>query len=141
MASGNAGYRLDDQVGFLLRKANQRHTSLFAEHIPAGLTPTQFAALVRLSETGCASQNQLGRLTSMDIATIKGVADRLREKNLVATSPDPNDKRRSLLTLTAPGRRLLETALKAAREITDCTLKPLAEQERQQLLYLLKKIC
>ena len=39
-------YRLDDQVGFLLRVAMQRHTSIFMSRIVKGLTQTQFAALV-----------------------------------------------------------------------------------------------
>ena len=67
---GDDGYRLEDQVGFLLRRANQRHTAIFAEGMPYGLTPPPFAALVKLGdEQGC-SQNRLGRLTAMDVATI-----------------------------------------------------------------------
>ncbi len=37
----------------------------------------QFAALVRLDQQGAMSQNQLGRLASMDAATVKGVVGRL----------------------------------------------------------------
>src|SRR5206468_1789491 len=42
------GYRLDDQVGFVLRQAQQRHTALFASLMIEGLTPTQWAALAKL---------------------------------------------------------------------------------------------
>ena len=46
-------YVLDDQVGHLLRRAHQRHTSIFQEHIgDSQLTPLQFAALVKLSDLG-----------------------------------------------------------------------------------------
>lgn len=141
MACDNRDYRLDEQIGFLLRQANQRHTAIFAKLIPAGLTPTQFAALARLGETGCASQNALGRQTSMDIATIKGVVDRLRDKNLIATAHDPNDKRRTLLSLTSVGKTILENATTAARAITAETLKPLSENEQKTLQQLLAKIC
>ena len=37
-------YRLQEQVGFVLRKAHQRHVAIFASRI-ADLTPPQFAAL------------------------------------------------------------------------------------------------
>lgn len=141
MACDNPPYRLNDQVGFLLRQANQRHTAIFAKLIPDGLTPTQFAALARLNENGSASQNELGRLTSMDIATIKGVADRLRKKNLIDTAPDPTDKRRTLLTLTPCGKQVLAGAMDAARQITSHTLQPLTKKEQQNLLLLLSKIC
>ena len=70
-------YRLDDQVGFLLRVAMQRHTSIFMSRIVKGLTQTQFAALAKLREVGPCSQNQLGRLIYLDAATTKGVVDRL----------------------------------------------------------------
>jgi MarR family transcriptional regulator, lower aerobic nicotinate degradation pathway regulator len=72
-----ARYVLDDQVGFLMRIAMQRHTALFSARMVGGLTQTQFAALAKLYEVGPCSQNQLGRLIYLDAATIKGVVDRL----------------------------------------------------------------
>ena len=45
--SGSEKYRLDEQVGYLLRQASQRHAALFQSRIPHRLTPTQFAALIR----------------------------------------------------------------------------------------------
>ena len=55
-------YVLDEQVGFLLRVAMQRHTSIFTSRMIDGLTQTQFAALAKLYEVGPCSQNHLGRL-------------------------------------------------------------------------------
>src|SRR5262245_432885 len=81
-------YVLDEQVGFILRQVWQRHTAIFARDIGTNLTPTQWAALSKLAETGPCSQNQLGRLTAMDVATIKGVIDRLTARGLTETSPD-----------------------------------------------------
>ncbi len=86
--SRNAPYRLDDQIGFILRQANQRYAALFANGIGNGLAPTQWAALVRLGETGPCPQNQLGRLTAMDAATIKGVVERLDKRGLIQRSAD-----------------------------------------------------
>ena len=86
-------YLLDEQVGFLLRQASQRHTAIFAVRMMDDLTPTQWAALARLNERGPCSQNLLGRLTAMDAATIKGVVDRLVSRGLAETRPDPQDTR------------------------------------------------
>ena len=55
-------YVLDEQVGFLLRVAMQRHTAIFTGRMVEGLTQTQFAALAKLYEVGSCSQNHLGRL-------------------------------------------------------------------------------
>ncbi len=140
-APSEAGpYRLDDQIGYVLRRAHQRHTAIFGAHMIEGLTPTQFAALSRLCEAGPCSQNRLGRMTAMDVATIKGVVDRLRDRGLVRTAPDPDDRRRSVVAPTEAGARLTAQAQSVGREITRRTLAPLSERERATLLRLLGKI-
>ncbi|MEQ8344414.1 MAG: MarR family transcriptional regulator [Sneathiellaceae bacterium] len=136
----SAGYRLDAQVGFLLRKAHQRHTSIFAQTMPLGLTPTQFSALVKLAEAGPCSQNYLGRLIAVDVATIKGVVDRLKARGLVAAGADPDDRRRSLLRLTADAAGMIEVLQLAGRTITEKTMEPLSAAERRHLLALLEKL-
>ena len=60
-------YVLEEQIGFILRQVWQRHAAIFAREIGINLTPTQWAALAKLTETGPCSQNQLGRLTAMDV--------------------------------------------------------------------------
>lgn len=132
-------YRLERQVGFLMRRANQRHLALFARHIPE-LTPMQFAALAKLCELGQASQNALGRATAMDVATIKGVVDRLRLRGLVEAAPDPDDQRRVFLTPSAAGRALYAELVPKAERITAETLAPLEPAERETFLRLLRKL-
>jgi MarR family transcriptional regulator, lower aerobic nicotinate degradation pathway regulator len=134
------GYLLDEQVGFLLRQASQRHTAIFAARMIEDLTPTQWAALARLNERGPCSQNLLGRLTAMDGATIKGVVDRLVSRGLAETRSDPHDSRRLTIALTGVGRALVERASRAAREITETTLAPLSASERRQIVRLLGKL-
>jgi hypothetical protein len=82
-------YVLDEQVGFALRQAQQRHTTIFAAKMIEDLTPTQWAALAKLRELGDCSQNHLGRLTAMDAATIKGVVDHHRPSRSARRSPYP----------------------------------------------------
>ncbi len=138
-APEDAAYRLDEQVGFILRRVQQRHLGIFAAAI-ADLTPTQFAALAKLCERGAASQNALGRATAMDAATIKGVVDRLRSRGLVTARPDPADQRRVILTATDAGRQAFARLAPRAHEITDETLAPLTIPERLMLLALLEKL-
>ena len=133
-------YHLRDQIGFILRQVSQRHTGFFAELIGDGLTPTRFAALAKLFELGPLSQNELGRQTAMDVATIKGVVDRLRDRDLVHTRPDPQDRRRHLVALTEVGAEMARRAFPRALEITEKTLAPLDAEERRALLALLRKM-
>ena len=133
-------YVLDEQVGFILRQVWQRHSSIFSRDIGTNLTPTQWAALSKLAETGPCSQNQLGRLTSMDVATIKGVIDRLSVRGLTETSQDPGDGRRLLVSLTRAGQQLAEKLAPNALAISRETLAPLDAKERETLMALLNKL-
>lgn len=134
-------YVLDDQIGYLLRLANQRHTALFQERMAVhGLTPTQFSALIRLAQHGPCSQNHLGRLAAMDVATIKGVVGRLADKALVTLAPDPDDRRRMLIALSPDGQALLPELRALGLAISDETLAPLDREERETLLALLRRL-
>lgn len=135
-----AGYELDAQVGFLLRVAMQRHTSIFMSHMVDELTQTQFAVMAKLHEVGPSSQNHLGRLVYLDAATIKGVVDRLGLRGFVATGADPNDRRRRAVSLTEKGSRVVEAAIRVAADVTTKTLRPLTVDEQRTLTKLLKKI-
>jgi DNA-binding MarR family transcriptional regulator len=133
-------YVLEQQIGFMLRQVWQRHAAIFAREIGINLTPTQWAALAKLSESGPCSQNQLGRLTAMDVATIKGVIDRLTARGLTETSADPADGRRLLVSLTRAGQQLAEKTVPNALAITRETLAPLDAKERDTLLGLLGRL-
>ncbi len=134
-------YVLDKQVGYLLRLAGQRHATIFQNNTILDLTPTQFSAMVRLAASGECSQNELGRRTAMDVATIKGVVDRLRAKGLVDLAPDPKDKRRSLISIADDYKSIESRLHDIGRTITRETLEPLSEDEQATFLRLLKKLC
>jgi len=136
----DTGYILDDQIGYLLRLANQRHSVIFQNLITHELTPTQFTTLIRVAEAGTVSQNQLGRMAAMDIATIKGVVDRLKAKGLLETSLDPNDRRRSMISLTRAGADMIADLQATGQRISQETLSPLRPNEQQTLLNLLKRL-
>jgi DNA-binding MarR family transcriptional regulator len=132
-------YRLDDQIGYVLRRVTQRHLAIFAAAIPE-ITTTQFAVLARLAETGPLSQNQLGRAVAMDAATIKGVVDRLTRLRLVATTADPQDRRRLTVALTDEGARLYESRVETALQVSRDTQAPLSSDEQAALMALLSRL-
>lgn len=139
MPPQDGGYRLDDQIGYVLRRVTQRHLSLFSEMIPE-VTTTQFAVLARLAEMGPQSQNHLGRATAMDGATVKGVVDRLVRQGLIETSPDAQDRRRLTIGLSPVGQALFAARISDAERVSARTLEPLTAAERAQLLDLLSRL-
>ncbi len=138
--TGSAAYVLEEQVGFILRQASQRHSLIFSAGFGDEITPPQWAAVAKLAELGQCSQNLLGRHTAMDVATIKGVVARLEARGLAQTAPDPTDRRRLVVSLTAEGLAAYARWADAARAVTAETLAPLTSAEQSRLLDLLKKL-
>jgi DNA-binding MarR family transcriptional regulator len=139
-SAGDHAYRLEEQVGFVLRKVSQRHAGLFAALIGEDTTPMQWAVIAKLAEAGPLSQNLLGRETAMDAATVKGVVDRLLKRGMVVASADPMDQRLLIVSLSAAGKTLAAQLVPRAEAITEATLAPLSAVERRQLLTLLAKL-
>ena len=87
-------YRLDEQVGFILRQVQQRHALIFAAAFD-DLTPMQWAALAKLAERGECSQNLLGAARRDGCRDCKGRRRPARE-----TGGSPT---RALIQTTAAG--------------------------------------
>ncbi len=135
------GFLLEGHVGFLLRKAHQRHAAIFLEKASKdGLTPTQFAALCKMVECGRVTQNHLGRMVAMDPATIQGVVRRLTASGLIARTNDPMDRRTAVLAPTDAGLALIGDAVACARHAHDTALAPLSGEEQRLFLALLHKM-
>ncbi|WP_234192873.1 MarR family winged helix-turn-helix transcriptional regulator [Pseudacidovorax sp. NFM-22] len=130
-------YRLEEQVGFLLRVLYQRNAELLTQALD-GLTPTQWAVISMLAQVQECSQNRLGRMTAMDAATIKGVADRLAARGLVQFRDDPTHRRRVLVSLSPEGLALYERLADAAAGVSDATLSRLSPPQAAKLVQLLK---
>lgn len=134
-------YQLAGQVHHRLRRAHQRASAIFIDLIgDSMLTPTQWSALATLHSEGALSQNQLGRLTYMDPATTQGVILRLVERNLVERHPDPQDRRRTSVSLTRIGYALVTDLTANAAAVHERTLEPLTEEERVQFMALLARL-
>jgi DNA-binding MarR family transcriptional regulator len=134
-------YRLEEQIGYLIRRAHQRASAIFdAVMADFDVTPVQFAALAKLHDLGPTSQNLLGRLVGIDPATMFGVAGRLAKRGLVQATPDPADARLVLLDLTQEGRSVVEAMKARGGEVTARTLEPLTHEEAAELRRLLAKI-
>jgi DNA-binding MarR family transcriptional regulator len=141
VACDDSQYRVERQIGYLLRRAHQRASAIFQEQIgDSNITPTQFSSLVKLHEDVEVSQNQLGRLVGMDKATTQGVIRRLKARNLVSSRADPGDARRTLLRLTGDGDRLVQRLMVAGPRVSTETLKPLNPDEQRLLVSLLARI-
>jgi len=140
-ADANADYRLEDQVGYWLRRAYQRHMAIFAAVMSdLDLTSIQFSSLVKLRDMKAVTQTELGRLIGIDRATISGVVSRLQKRGLLQFRLDPLDRRSRIVALTPAGESLLDQALQRIGQVGEDTLAPVDETERAALRETLRKL-
>lgn len=135
-------YDFTKQVGHLLRRAYQRHVSIFQQVIPdSQLTAPQFVALCAVRDLGSCSLKEIVDLTAIDQATIRGVVDRLSQRSLVQVKEDPQDGRKRSISLSASGRTQMAKLVQSADLVTERTFGPLNAAERVALVFLLEKMC
>ena len=106
----------------------------------AGVRHSHYSVLATLVEVGPASQAALGRLIGMDRSDMVAVLNDLTEHGYVDRSPDPADRRRNTVRITASGRAALRRFDKLVVSADEELLAPLSAAERTQLRDLLERI-
>ncbi|ROQ63698.1 MarR family transcriptional regulator [Streptomyces sp. 840.1] len=97
-------------VGALLRRVRQVPTG-------DGLTMPERTALSRLERSGPATSSALARDVQITAQAMGATLAALRARGLVERSPDPDDGRRMVLTVTDAGRRELKEKRNARTEL------------------------
>jgi DNA-binding MarR family transcriptional regulator len=98
------------------------------------LTPSQVSVLLRLENDGPAAVSSLARAEGMRPQSMSAIITSLLEAGLVSGSPDPNDRRQTLMSLSRKCRKLLNDG-RAARQdwLTTTIQKKLSSQEQEKL--------
>jgi DNA-binding MarR family transcriptional regulator len=136
-----ADYSFSKQIGHLLRRAYQRHTALFQQTIPdSQLTAAQFVAMCAIREFHSCSLSEIVKATAIDQATIRGIIERLRSRQLIEISHDVKDGRKVVVSLSPAGEALVDQTVPFAQRISEETFGNLNPAERVAILYLLRKM-
>jgi DNA-binding MarR family transcriptional regulator len=98
------------------------------------LTPSQISVLLRLEKDGAATVSGLARAEGMRPQSMSSIVTSLQDAGLVSGIPDPNDGRKTLMSLSKKCEKLLREG-RAARQdwLTTTILQKLSAQEQQQL--------
>ena len=98
------------------------------------LTPSQVSVLLHLEKEGPAAVSTLARAESMRPQSMSAIITSLLEAGLVSGSPDPNDGRQTLMSLSRKCQKLFKEG-RAARQdwLTTTIQKKLSSQEQEKL--------
>ncbi|HEU4948767.1 MAG TPA: MarR family transcriptional regulator [Kribbella sp.] len=99
-----------------------------------------YRLLAALEEFGPASQATLGRRGGIDRSDVVAALNELADQGYVERTPDPDDRRRNIVSLTPAGRRQLQRLDKLVKRAQDELCTPLSEAERKRLVQLLAKV-
>lgn len=103
-----------------------------------GLTPHHYGMLMALGELGHAcGQQQLSELIGIDARNAVPILDVLVDRGLLTREVDPTDRRRRLLTLTAPGHEMVQDLTETGAQIEARFLQALTPIDRKELRRIL----
>jgi DNA-binding MarR family transcriptional regulator len=98
------------------------------------------AALRRVGPPFQATPTELCAATLLTSGAMTNRLDRLEESDLVERSPDPNDRRGTLVRLTPKGKDLVDQAIEVRFDQATDAVSSLSRAERRQLAALLRKL-
>jgi MarR family transcriptional regulator, lower aerobic nicotinate degradation pathway regulator len=99
-----------------------------------------FALLAALDEFGPSSQAALSSACGIDRSDTVAMLNELAERGLVVRQPDPDDRRRNIISITPAGRDRLEQLDAVLADVQAELLAPLSPREREQLVALLGRV-
>jgi DNA-binding MarR family transcriptional regulator len=130
-----------DYLGYLLGQANHALYKEFDEHVrAAGLSSIEWRVLATLHDGEPLTVSRLAREILSKQPTVTKLVQRMSEQGWVKLQADPDDQRRTLVSATAAGRRLVKPLVHRARAHETEMLRALAASEKAQLKRILGKI-
>ena len=98
------------------------------------LTPSQVSVILRLEKDGPITVSSLARAEGMRPQSMSSIITSLLEAGLVSGSPDPNDRRQTLMSLSRKCQKLFRDG-RAARQdwLTTTIQKKLSSHEQEKL--------
>ncbi|APU16041.1 MarR family winged helix-turn-helix transcriptional regulator [Actinoalloteichus fjordicus] len=124
----------------LTQTAGHAHRLVSDGFSSAGARGYHYRLLATLDEFGPASQAALGRRSGIHLSDMVATINELADREQVERAPDPADRRRNIISLTAEGGRQLRRLEKRLAETQDELLEPLSAEERRRLTELLARL-
>ena len=110
---------------------------------PLGLELFEYDALSALRRQGkpyALPATRLASATGLSSGAMTNRVDRLEERGLVRRRRNKNDRRGVVVSLTASGRRAIDSAIQRRLDAADESLRSINSRERKELADLLRKV-
>lgn len=131
--------KLENQLCFPLYACAKEIVRAYKPHLDKlDLTYTQYIAMLVLWERKSCNVKTLGGLLFLDSGTLTPVLKKLENKGYVERKRSSEDERELIISITAEGERLKESAVEIPKAMGECV--KLEAEEAIQLYGLLYKV-
>jgi len=138
---GTAPARLRSKASWLINKTGAYAHRLLVEALaPVDGHGHHFAVLAALDEFGPASQIAIGQRCGIDRSDTHAIVNDLVDGGYAEREPDPQDRRRNIITITGAGRGRLAELDRIVERVQDDLLGTLTPEERRQFVGLLARV-
>jgi DNA-binding MarR family transcriptional regulator len=115
------------------RLARRLRAERLAKGLEPGLSDTQLAALATLEAHGAMTPGELAEHEKVQPPSMTRVIAALEERGLVMRGPHATDRRQVVLTVTEPGRTVVQQSRRLREAWLALRLRELTPQERATL--------
>ncbi len=130
---------LGEAFGAVARRLRVASMAALAQY---DVTPSQVRAIrvLAIHDSGGVRSKDLAEHLRIAPRSATEVVDALEEKGLVTRSPDPGDRRATLVSLTDRGRALAEEVRRTRGVASEQLLERLTQTDREDLARILRKL-
>lgn len=111
----------------------------FGRQTQVPLPLNQFGVLCTLMDTHRLTITDISRQLNISKQQMTNIIDKLVSANFVSKEPDPNDRRRLVITISHKGKKLLEEHMEQFRQRFESHAQNLTRDERQELATILRR--
>lgn len=129
--------RIEQQLTVLLRRVQRIHISTSSGEMD--LDRSAYGIMTRIADEGPQRLGAFAAAFGLDPSTITRQVQALEKAGLAFRTPDPADRRASILDLTPEGKDVLEHTRGARRQKLEESLTDWSGQEREDFSRLLTK--
>lgn len=137
--SSDSGLRT--HLGYWLRRlSDEVHLRFERQLAERGVSVAQWNVLVSLYRGEGRTVGEIAGFIETDVAAVSRLVDRLTDKGLVVRGPDPDSRRRTLLTLTPAAEQLVPHLIAIADANDEAFFGSLSDDRRSELTDLLQRL-
>lgn len=105
-----------------------------------GITEQQWRVLRVLEEEGPQDPTRIAEQACLLLPSLTRILQKLEEKELITRQPDPQDRRKQIVSITASGTRIIRENLGASLAVFDAIRANMGPDRFETLLDLLNEL-